>query len=610
MKAYSLLSIFLLVASVGDCLAQSTAFTYQGKLSTSGNPANGSYDIQFKLFDSVSVGGGTQQGPTVETPSVQVTNGVFTIALDFGPGVFDGSPRYLEIGIRAAGGPPAYTTLSPRQPITSSPYAVRSSSSTEADGLSVACISCVTSQQIQTLDGAQITGSIPVESVPVGSANYIQNAVSAANRRAPKAAQEGGFDLTGDGALGGSLTVMGHAGIGAATTTPGAALDVAGITLMTLPNGSVQFGTPNTETGMTVVSQQVRADIRLNNNALKLVTGPAGFVPPGTSGLAIDLAGNVGIGTETPGGGIKLDVVGITRMALPNGTVQFGSPNSEAGMTVVSPQIRADLRLDGSALKLVAGPAGFVPPSTNGLAILPNGNVGLGTFNPATKLHIENSGAVETVIRSTNERAIVSLDSSPAGQRRIWTLESGLFGTPGLFGIYDRTAQLARLTIDGTGLVGVKALQIQGGGDFSENFDISETRGARAGASSREVKKGLLVSIDPQNPGRLVTTSRAYDRSVAGIISGAGGISPGLVMGQQGTIADGKQPVALSGRVWAYCDATGGAIKPGDLLTTSNTPGHAMKVKNYHRAQGAIIGKAMTSLTNGRGLVLVLVSLQ
>jgi hypothetical protein len=71
-----------------------------------------------------------------------------------------------------------------------------------------------------------------------------------------------------------------------------------------------------------------------------------------------------------------------------------------------------------------------------------------------------------------------------------------------------------------------------------------------------------------------------------------------------------SQPVALSGRVWVYCDATGNSIEPGDLLTTSNVPGHAMKVRNYSRAQGAIIGKAMTGLKSGKGLVLVLVSLQ
>ena len=67
---------------------------------------------------------------------------------------------------------------------------------------------------------------------------------------------------------------------------------------------------------------------------------------------------------------------------------------------------------------------------------------------------------------------------------------------------------------------------------------------------------------------------------------------------------------AVPGRVWTLCDAAAGAIEPGDLLTSSNTAGHAMKVTDHARAQGAIIGKAMTSLSEGTGLVLVLVSLQ
>jgi hypothetical protein len=70
------------------------------------------------------------------------------------------------------------------------------------------------------------------------------------------------------------------------------------------------------------------------------------------------------------------------------------------------------------------------------------------------------------------------------------------------------------------------------------------------------------------------------------------------------------QPIALSGRVWVYADATRNPIAPGDLLTTSSTPGHAMKATSYRRAQGAIIGKAMSVLKSGRGLVLVLVTLQ
>ncbi len=83
-----------------------------------------------------------------------------------------------------------------------------------------------------------------------------------------------------------------------------------------------------------------------------------------------------------------------------------------------------------------------------------------------------------------------------------------------------------------------------------------------------------------------------------------------MLMGQRGSMADGTQPVALTGRVYCRADAANGPIEPGDLLTTSGTPGHAMKVSDYTQAQGAILGKAMSSLRSGQGLILVLVSLQ
>jgi len=118
------------------------------------------------------------------------------------------------------------------------------------------------------------------------------------------------------------------------------------------------------------------------------------------------------------------------------------------------------------------------------------------------------------------------------------------------------------------------------------------------------------VCIDPERPGELVVSSRPYDHTVAGIISGAGGVKPGMLMSQSGTKADGHHPVALTGRVYCLADAANGAIRPGDLLTTSSTPGHAMKVTDHARAQGAILGKAMTGLKEGTGLVLVLVALQ
>jgi hypothetical protein len=147
-------------------------------------------------------------------------------------------------------------------------------------------------------------------------------------------------------------------------------------------------------------------------------------------------------------------------------------------------------------------------------------------------------------------------------------------------------------------------VEITGGSDLSEQFEInpSDCIGTPL--------PGMIVCIDPHNPGQLLPSSRSYDRTVAGIISGAGGVHPGLLMGQQGSVANGEHPVALTGRVYCMVDGGHGSVSPGDLITTSNTPGHGMKVTDHERARGAIIGKAMTRLEGGTGLVLVLVSLQ
>ncbi len=153
----------------------------------------------------------------------------------------------------------------------------------------------------------------------------------------------------------------------------------------------------------------------------------------------------------------------------------------------------------------------------------------------------------------------------------------------------------------GDGRIITDELQITGGSDLSEHFDVDR---------HLSPVPGMLVSIDPLNPGKLQVSHEAYDRKVAGIISGAGGIKTGMMMGQAGSIADGDMPVALTGRVYCMADASQGAIEPGDLLTTSDVPGHAMKVADHGKATGAVIGKAMTQLKENTGLVLVLVSLQ
>ncbi len=156
--------------------------------------------------------------------------------------------------------------------------------------------------------------------------------------------------------------------------------------------------------------------------------------------------------------------------------------------------------------------------------------------------------------------------------------------------------------VDSDGITKVDVLQIMGGADLSEQFDVQ--------SDQRRAEPGMVVCIDPDNAGKLVVSGKSYDRTVAGIISGAGGIKTGMLMGQHETVADGAYPVALTGRVYVWADASNGAIVPGDLLTTSEVPGHAMKVTDHLKSHGATLGKAMTSLESGRGLVLVLVSLQ
>lgn len=118
---------------VGNAQGQTSQFTYQGRLTDAGNPADGLYDFQFKLFDSGDFVTGTQQGPTINLTAVQVENGVFTVELDFGAGVFTGAARFLEIGLRPAGSPDSFNVLSPRQPVTATPYAVRSATAAVAD---------------------------------------------------------------------------------------------------------------------------------------------------------------------------------------------------------------------------------------------------------------------------------------------------------------------------------------------------------------------------------------------------------------------------------------------------------------------------------------------
>jgi len=145
---------------------------------------------------------------------------------------------------------------------------------------------------------------------------------------------------------------------------------------------------------------------------------------------------------------------------------------------------------------------------------------------------------------------------------------------------------------------GLVVAEIGEGLDYAEGFDVS---------NSDRAAPGTVLVIDPDSPGKLAVSTRAYDRRVAGVVAGANGLGSGVRLGT------GKfgHDVALAGRVYCNVDAKYGAVEPGDLLTTSPTPGFAMVVRVHPKAQGAILGKAMQRMAKGgKGQMLVLVTLQ
>ena len=123
----------LLLISLEVAVAQSSSFTYQGQLQDGGNPANGSYDLQFRLFDALVSGG--QIGSTQVVENVAVAAGIFTVSIDFGAASFPGADRFLEIAVRPGASAGAFTALTPLQKVATTPYALQSLNATTAQAL-------------------------------------------------------------------------------------------------------------------------------------------------------------------------------------------------------------------------------------------------------------------------------------------------------------------------------------------------------------------------------------------------------------------------------------------------------------------------------------------
>ena len=134
--------------------------------------------------------------------------------------------------------------------------------------------------------------------------------------------------------------------------------------------------------------------------------------------------------------------------------------------------------------------------------------------------------------------------------------------------------------------------------DVAEDFDVQDVAG---------IEPGAVMVFDTD--GKLRPCRQPYDKKVAGVIAGAGDFKPAIVLGKLPS-AQGRLPIALVGKVYCRIDAQYGHVEVGDLLTTSSTPGYAMKATDPTKAFGAVIGKALRAIDTGQALIPILIALQ
>ena len=557
-----------------------TTFTYQGVLTDSSGPLNGSCDLTFTLYDSPGPGGNPvpplgsgSPNPNTKLNS-QVSGGLVTTTLDFGPSAFTGGPRWLEITVHDTKPGGATTTLSPRQQLTPLPYAIYAENAATVASGSV----------VQSLNGLKdnvtLAAGANVTLTPSGNTLTIASAA-------------GGTGIWSPIAGGGTYYNGGNVGIG--TSVPDAPLTLA-------PGSEIKIADPTTPGWGTFLGNDAsgNATLAVAGHDLKIYSGFENVLQLGVpeytanGGKVIIPGGNVGIGTASPsallnvvGTGIlgntfqeKIQSGGVTLAlaANPNGgEIQSmgGQPlyiNHNGNPVIFADNVPANVGIGtanpDATLEVVGNVAGSLRYNTPGAAVsITNTSLPLSGFF-SVGLNVGGENAINAFSQSGNSVSIAtsqfSLDAyGPQASARFTasgTINGAVlelrndntaspntflgainFNNPGrsypgqiAYGADDSfhftVGGNDRMQILNDGTVSVPVLQINGA-DVAEPFDLS----------AQGIPKGSVMVIDEEHAGQLKLSDHAYDARVAGILSGANGVHPGIRLKQEGFNDHGEE---------------------------------------------------------------------
>lgn len=396
LKMLVLIMIFFLI-SASQAAPMGTAFTYQGHLYDANYAADGLYDFAFKLYDANS--GGSKIGTDVNVGDVDVIDGYFTVELDFGSSAFDGDARWLEVGVRQGdlNDPNGYTTLSPRQKVTAAPYALYAKNSAgDSDWIITG------SNMYSGVSGNVGIGStIPAAKLEVRGDTDLSSQIRSI-RNGGATAMFGGGQFEGrvgtysnhPFVISTNLTervrvdAAGNVGIG--TTAPTKTLDVdgdAGVSGDVYLEGILNLNDSSNTTYIQNVDDGLKFWVDTLGTPIAF-----DFQVTDDSYMTILNNGDVGIGTTSPERKLHVQESASTFAAEIENTATVNSLglSIETGSSDASAAFR--IRSDGSIVFYVTNEGLVEIPNNN---LLVQGSVGIGTYDPARKLHVNDTMRLE-----------------------------------------------------------------------------------------------------------------------------------------------------------------------------------------------------------------------